>query len=135
MKKILIILLILSFSIFPVFSFGKKEKKTDVPGDISSESMQDSNSVFESADNESSGLPPAGICTEDMEITGLVERGFRNRISIVENPSSKSRVSYYPDAESASELEEYLGKTVTVTGRIRETGNPFKKEIEITGIK
>ncbi len=121
MKKEIVLIIMISFlTISSVYSFGKKEGRNssdqppinaELPGEVRKST------------------------SEEAEITGLVERGFENRISIVINPRSKSRVSYYPDEKASKKLEKKLGQTVTVTGIVKNTENPFKKEIEISEIK
>ena len=103
-----------------LYAFGKKEEKKPA------ETQQ--NSVEMPKDFND-------IKMEGLEITGLVENGFKNMICIVENPSSKSRVSYYPDKDSAEKLEKMLGQTVTVIADVKENNNPFKKEIKVLEIK
>ena len=139
-KTILLIIIFAVFAAASVTAFGKKEDKPSKPAGADSEAVE---AVPENNTESPSGFQqvPAspgeirGKVPQEMEITGLVERGFENRISIVVNPQSKSRVSYYPDKKAAVKLEKMLGRTVTVTGIVRGTGNPFKKEIEISEIK
>ncbi len=86
MKKILLLILITVFTVSSLSAFGKKEEKRPAAAQQNNiEAPNDINS----------------ITLEKQEITGLVEKGFKNMICIVENPSSKSRVSYYPDEKAA----------------------------------
>ena len=131
MKKT--IFLIIIFTVLAgayVSAFGKKENK---PSEFESENNSKSASEFQQVPASPKQLKESS--SEEAEITGLVERGFENRISIVINPRSKSRVSYYPDEKASKKLEKKLGQTVTVTGIVKNTENPFKKEIEISEIK
>ena len=139
-KTILLIIIFAVVAAASVTAFGKKEDKPSKPAGADSEAVV---AVPENNTESPSGFQqvPAspgeikGEVLKETEITGLVERGFENRISIVVNPESKSRVSYYPDEKASKKLEKLLGRTVTVTGKVRATANPFNKEIEISEIR
>ena len=118
MKKIILVFLILTSLSFSLFPLGKKERKE----------------TEQAVQNENQRNDFKDIPENKSQIKGLVERGFENKISIVENPSSRSRISYYPDRKSAGKLEKYLGMTVTVKGEITKTDNPYVKNIKITEI-
>ena len=120
MKKIIILIIITSAAVSTLSAFGKKEEKQP-----------------ETAQQNSIAVPKEinSIASEKQEITGLVENGFKNRICIVENPSSKSRVSYYPDNKASKKLEKMLGQTVTVIADVKGSENPFKMEIKVLEIK
>lgn len=120
MKKIILVLLIFISVCFTLFPFGKKEIKDTV--------------TEQTEQNENQRKDFKDTPENQTQVTGLVERGFENKISIVENPSSRSRISYYPDRKSAGKLEKYLGMTVTVKGEITRTDNPYVKNIKITEI-
>ena len=138
MKKTIILIIVLAaFAAASVSAFGKKESRPAEPAGNNSEAVNESSSESSDGFQKIPGSPkkPEDASPKETEITGLVERGFENRISVVVNPGSKSRVSYYPDEKWAAQLEKMLGKTVTVAGKVRSTGNPYKKEIEITEIK
>ena len=120
MKKLIILIIITVFAVSSLSAFGKKEDKQPASAQ---QNIVETPKEFND------------IKMEGLEITGIVEKGFKNMICIIENPSSKSRVSYYPDKEAAEKLEKILGKTVTVIGDVKETNNPFKKEIKVLEIK
>jgi len=102
-----IFLLLFAFSYATVFSLGKSEaEQMEIPG----------SHVLES------------------EITGLVEKGFEERITIVENPSSRSRISYYVQEKIEKKIAEYLGREITVKGIVTNTDNPWKKSIIVSEI-
>ena len=138
MKKTIILIIVFAlFAASSVSSFGKKEGKPAESAENNSGTVSESGSNPQSGVQQTPGSPNQlkDASQGEIEITGLVEWGFKNRISVVVNPKSKSRVSYYPDEKSAGKLEKMLGKTVTVTGKIKSSDNPFKKEIEISEIK
>ena len=150
MKKTIILITIFAvLAAASVPAFGRKEDKSSGTAGADSEAAgsegssagsaeavsgnnQDSATGFQQDPGPWKQLKDAP--SEEIQITGLVERGFENRISIVVKPESKSRLSYYPDEKGSKKLEKMLVQTVTVSGKVRAAGSPFNKEIIISEI-
>lgn len=68
----------------------------------------------------------------EVTLEGLVELGTRNKVTVVVDPESRSRISYYIQGELAEELESYIGSIVIVTGKLTgESKSKWSKNINI----
>jgi len=63
-------------------------------------------------------------------VTGLVEFGKDDKVCVIQNWKSRSRVSYYIEGKLADDVAAKKGKIVTVSGRIIEDISKFSKRFE-----
>lgn len=110
MKKILLatLMIILAFPLFCQGTFDTQIEKSETKIDSTAENPL-------------------------IELFGFVERGIDDNIVIIENPESRSRISYYV-AENCSAVADLLGNYIHVKGYIKEHSSQWVKEISVTEI-
>lgn len=65
-------------------------------------------------------------------ISGILEFGNDNRVVIMVNSESRSRISYYVNGDLSKELEGFIGQKITVVGSVLQDFNsPWKREITV----
>jgi len=67
-------------------------------------------------------------------ITGIIESGMDNRICIITDWESRSRVSYYVQDKYQVKLKDMTGKIIKVKGYVISEKSPWNKEFYIEKI-
>lgn len=67
-------------------------------------------------------------------VEGVVELGQHNRVVVLENPESRSRITYYIEGKLVDQISDQLGRSITILGYIdNERDQRWNRWIRVIG--
>ena len=126
---------------------------------VDKNSKDESNTVTENKNNvtekekieqtTSSQVTPSTVSTKDsrgsavfdkmqnqpIKVTGIVEVMSNDRVDIISNWKSRSRVSHVVTGDKVQEIKALNGKIITVEGTIIKVVSPWNKQIIVNSYK
>lgn len=143
MKKILICTLIASALVMTSCASKTKVEQKSQNEQQSQEAVTKKNVVVDDSLSMKTkvSLNSSYLSSEDVgEVISVSGKLLKNGsgFTLIENPDSRSRVTFIlevSDAEINKTLQEFAGKTVTVTGELTDASSTWTKKMKVLSVK